>query len=253
MFAEVLSLNLFNFFLVFARIGGAMMLLPGFAATYVPVMVRLIIALFISLLVLPVVGPGLPDPPASNAGVGLLFAGEALIGVFIGALATMIASALHATGTMISFTSAMANALVYDPVSQQQSALASGFLTTLAMVLLFVTDLHHVMLRAVIDSYVLFIPGQPPATGDAANMAARTVSDSFNLGIRLAAPFILLSFGFNLLLGLLARLMPQFPVFFVGLPLQQILSFSLMILVLSSIMMVYLNHFTEVMGGLVGP
>jgi flagellar biosynthetic protein FliR len=195
----------------------------------------------------PAVGPLLPPMPQSPAALTLLVAGEALIGIFIGTIARILVSALHTAGTTIAYTSAMANAMIPDPVTQQQGAIVAGAVGTIGLVLLFVTDLHHLMLRAAFESYTLFEPGRLPPMGDMSEMVTREVSGAFRLGVQLAAPFLVISFGFYVVLGLVSRLMPSFPVFFIGLPLQQLLAFTLLVLTLSAIMMVFLAHFDEQM------
>ena len=50
-----------------------------------------------------------------------------------------------------------------DPVADQQSSTIAGFFTALGLVLIFVTDLHHLMLRAIVDSYGLFDAGRAAA------------------------------------------------------------------------------------------
>ena len=120
-----------------------------------------------------------------------------------------------------------------DPVADQQSSTIAGFFTALGLVLIFVTDLHHLMLRAIVDSYDLFAPGAPPPLDDFCGFIARTVADSFGLGVQLAAPFLIVSLVYNVGLGLLGRLMPQLPVFFFGLPLQVGLQMWVMMLTVS--------------------
>jgi flagellar biosynthetic protein FliR len=107
---------------------------------------------------------------------------------------------------------------VQDPIADQQSSTIAGFFTALGLVLVFVTDVHHLMLRAIIDSYGLFVPGAPPPMDDICNFIVRTAADSFALGVQLAAPFLIVNLVYNVGLGLLGRLMPQLPVFFLRTP-----------------------------------
>src|SRR3546814_17008476 len=79
----------------------------------------------------------------------------------------------------------------------------------LALLIILVLDLHHVLLRGIIESYQIFVPGQPLLVGDISEMITRVVSKAFLLGFQLASPFIAVTLIFNLGLGLLSRLMPQ--------------------------------------------
>ena len=149
----------------------------------------------------------------------LLIGGEIGIGLLIGGLARLMTSALHVAGTVIAFKSGLAYALTMDPSQGVQGALIASFLSILGVVVIFSLNLHFLMLRGVVDSYVLFVPGQLPPIGDFADLAVRVVAGSFALGIQLAAPFIVYAMIFNISLGVMARLMPSLPIFFVVMPL----------------------------------
>ena len=242
MLEELLSLNLFAFFLVFARVGTAFFLFPGFQSKQVNIRARLAIALAITFLLTPLLMDILPRMPGSPWMLFALMIGEVLSGAILGTIALITISAVHVAGTVTSFVSAMANALIFDPISQQQSAIVAGFLTTTALLLLFVTDLHHLLIQTVIDSYSLFQPGVLPALDDATHLIVRQIAETFKLGVQLAAPFIVVSIVYNLALGLMTRLAPQIPIFFVALPFQLVVSIVLLMIVVPSIMLGFLTH-----------
>jgi len=245
MLDRLLPFEVFSFLLVFCRIGGAMVILPGFGETFVSPRIRLLLALLIALVVTPVADPFLPAMPSQVGPLVLLIGGEILVGVFIGTVARLLISALATAGTVIAFVSGLASALAFNPLLQDQGSLPSVFLTLLGLLLMFATNLHHVMLRAVFDSYTLFVPGTGPDAGDMAMYIGRTVADSFALGIQLAAPFLVISLVFYVMMGLLARLMPQMQVFFVAIPLQILLSFFIMSSVLTGVMLWFLTQFSS--------
>lgn len=245
MLADFLAVNIYAFMLIFARIGAAMMIMPGFAGAYVPVRVRLGAALAVSLAVTPWLAPLLPVQPAGPAALIAVFAKEIITGAFLGTLAAVFVSALQTAGTLISLFAGLANALVQDPIAEQQSSTIASFLSVMGVILVFVTDLHHLMLSAVIDSYMLFDPARPMFWGDAANVLARNVSDSFALGLRLAAPALLIAIVYYVGLGLLSRLMQSLPVFFIGMPVQITVQLWILMITVSGVMMVFLRHFQE--------
>ena len=245
MLKELLTLNIFGFFLIFARVGAAIMVMPGFSAPYVNVRARLAIALAISFVLSPILAQQLPGLPATAGGLGVLLAGEAIIGAFMGTVALILMGSLQTAGTIIAYVSSMANAFIQDPIAQQQSSLVSGFLSTLGILVVFITDMHHLMLSALMDSYTLFVPGQALAFGDIAEVIGRQVMDSFALGVQLSSPLIITGFVYYLGLGLLSRLMPAMQVFFIGLPIQIAIQISVFALTLSSIMLVFLSRFEE--------
>ena len=242
MLEQLLNLNLFAFLLIFSRIGSAMMLLPGIGQQFVSPNIRLTFALLVSFVMTPVLMDSLPIIPPTVAETSLLLIGEILIGIFLGLIPRIAMAALQTAGTILALVSSMANMFILDPISEQQSSLLSTFLGIMGIVLVFVTDTHHLMLAAITESYTIFIPGGPIAVGDMADILARKTADSFRLGIQLSSPLILTGLAYYVGLGLMGRLMPQLPVFFFGLPAQIATQIVVMIIALPGIMLVFMAY-----------
>lgn len=243
MLATLIPAEIFAYLLVFSRIGATMVILPGFGEIYVSPRIRLAIALTITAVLLPVLADRLPKMPAAPAALVLLLAGEILIGVFIGTVGRVLISALAAGGAMLAFLSGLSNALLFNPLLSDQGALPSVFLSLLGLLLIFVTDTHHLMLMALLDGYSLFAPGALPAFGDFADTLARLLADSFRIGLQIAMPFLLFGIVFYTGMGLLARLMPQMPIFFVALPAQIMLGLVMMLLTFPAALLWFLNYY----------
>jgi flagellar biosynthetic protein FliR len=111
----------------------------------------------------------------------------------------------------------------------------------LGVTMFFVTDMHHLVIAALHDSYSLFRPGELPVFGDIAALTTSTVATAFRIGIQLSAPFLVFGLIFNLGLGVLSRLMPQMQAYFVGVPLAIILGFFLLFLFLGTMMTTFLG------------
>ncbi|MGB0629809.1 MAG: flagellar biosynthetic protein FliR [Alphaproteobacteria bacterium] len=245
MLNEILTADVFAIGLVFARIGAAMMLLPGFAESYVSPRIRLLISLALSIVITPVVSPHLPPMPPSLLGAAALIIGEIIYGIFLGGLTRLLISALHVAGVVIGFQTSLSNATFFDPSNSQQGALIAAFFNILGVFMIFVTDLHHLMLMAIADSYTLFAPGGPIPFDSFSEIVVRVLADSFKLGIQLAAPFLEVGTVFYAGLGLLGRLMPQVQVFFIAIPLQIMLAFIVMSMTLSAGMFWFLSRFED--------
>ena len=88
---------------------------------------------------------------------------------------------------------------------------------------------------------------------DFAQLATNSVSGSFRLGVQIAAPFLFYGLAFNIGLGLVARLMPALPVFFIAVPAQIMLALALFALMLSAASIAFLNYFEEGMSPFLAP
>jgi len=252
MLDQLLPNDLFTILLVFMRIGAAMMLMPGFGESYVSPRIRLILALSLALVVTPIVSASLPPMPENTIHLFVLIAGEIVIGLFFGALTRFLVSALHVAGVIIGFQTSLANAQIFDPVNSQQGSLLGTFLNVLGVYLIFATDLHHLMLTALADSYTVFVPGAALPFGELSRTAAQFVARSFLLGLQIASPFVVVGMVFYIGLGLLARLMPQVQIFFIAIPLQIMLGFSVMAMTLSASLYWFLSNFESSLIGFLG-
>jgi flagellar biosynthetic protein FliR len=245
---QLLSAQVFGLFLVFARLGSAFSLLPGFGETYVAMRFRLLLAGATSLVVGVAVGAELPTLPASPIQLFTLLGSEITIGLFLGMMTRIMLAALHTGGALIAMQSGLSSAFSFDPAAAQPGAFAGAWLATIAMLLIFVTDTHHVMLRALVDSYEVFRPGAALPIGDFAEATTRVVAESFLLAVKISAPFIVMGLVGFVALGFLQRLMPQVQIFFVATPLQ--IAFGLLGLALTTaaVMAVFLDGFESVLG-----
>ena len=252
MLAELLPAQVFAFLLVFARLGAAVMLLPGIGESFIYARVRLGLALALSLLILPLVQATLPALPASPVELALLMAGETIYGLFLGGSARLMMASLHIAGVVIAFQSGLAYAQTVDPSQGTQGALVGTLLTMMGLLLIFVTGLHGVLLQGLRDSYLLFPAGAAPPLGDFAKFVTELTADAFRIGLQISAPFIVYGIVFNAGLGLLQRLMPQMQLFFVVMPLQVGLALALLMVTLSGSMLWFLEQFEAAAARLTG-
>ena len=249
MLAQLVTTDLFALLLIFVRAGSALMVMPGFAEAYVAARIRLLLALAVSVVLAGPLAPGLPPLPAEPLELGRLIAGELVIGLFLGTIARVAFATLHVAGTTIAFQSGLAAAAIFDPNEATQGTLPGNFLTTTALVLLFVTDGHHMLLRALAASYASLPAGGALPLGDIADLLTRLLGHVFALGVRIAAPLLLVSLLMYLGMGVLNRLMPSFQVFFIALPLQILVAFATIMLSFATGLAAFFGLFADAVGG----
>jgi flagellar biosynthetic protein FliR len=231
-----------SFILVFARVGTMLMLLPGLGELNVPIRIRLTVAVLLAAVLLPLHQNAYQiDLRSFGPLIGML-GEEMFIGAVLGLSVRLIMSSLQVAGAVIAQQVGLGFVTAVDPTLGQQGVLIGNFLAMLGVTLIFATDLHHLVIAALNDSYTLFAPGEIPLLGDVAALTTRTVSTAFRIGIQLSAPFMVFGLLFNLGLGVLSRLMPQMQVFFVGLPLSILLGLMIFLLVLGALMNVFLGE-----------
>jgi flagellar biosynthetic protein FliR len=236
-----------TFMLVFARIGAMVMLLPGFDETNIPTRIKLSIALLLTLIILPLHRSAYQVDLSSLTPLMVLMLHEIIVGIVLGATARVTLSALQVAGSVIAQQLGLGFVTAIDPTQGQQGLLIGNFLTILGLTLLFATDSHHLVIAALNESYRIFSPGEVFPSGDVAALATRAFAAAFKIGMQLSAPFLVFGLVFNIGLGILARLMPQMQVYFVGVPLSILAGFLILGLVITALMGAFIDYFIGVM------
>lgn len=212
--------TVFLTFLLFCRIGGCIMLMPGFGSPRVPVNVRVFLAVSVTLALSPILVPMVEADLAKAPAVVWvkLIASETLVGAIIGVMGRIFMIALQFMGTaaasLIGF-SGMADA----PIEEAEPAPAIATLFTLtATVLVFLTGLHVEILRALVSSYSVLSITDAFDVRFALAKVTDAAADSFLLVAQLASPFLVYSLVVNFLFGIMNKLSPTIPVYFVSAP-----------------------------------
>lgn len=240
-----LASNILAFMLTFARVGSAMMIIPGIGDSFVPERIRLHMAVGLSLVLFPLLLPYMPNPVPAVHYLVMLIGMEVLVGLFIGSIARIFMTALDTAGMIISMQAGLSNAQVFNPSLASQGSIMGAFLSVTGVVVLFSVNLHHLLIMAVIESYEFFPLGALPDAGSMAEMISKTVTASFMVGVKLASPFIVMTLIMYVAMGVLSRLMPQIQVFMIALPLQIWISLILLSLVLAALFYHWLGHFEQ--------
>ncbi len=208
----------FMIVLLIARIGSACMLLPGFGEAEVPMTVRAALAAALVVLVGPVVAPLIPAAPADPWQMAAMVLAEVVTGLWLGWLARLLLIALPIAGQVIASVTGLANVLQPDPSLGPQTSALSRLFGVVAPVVVFAAGLHTLPIEALAGSYTVVPAGTMLPAGDTAESVVRSVSATFAVALRLAAPFILAGTLWHVALGVLARLVPNLQVFFLSSP-----------------------------------
>ena len=97
----------------------------------------------------------------------------------LGLTARLTISALQVAGSVIAQQLGLGFVTAVDPTQGQQGLLVGNFLTLLGVTLIFATDLHHLIIAGLNDSYRLFQPGEVPVAADVATLVTNTVGGAF--------------------------------------------------------------------------
>jgi len=205
--------------LAFCRVGACFLVLPGISSSRVPVQVRLLLVVAITVAMLGQIWPLLEAVDVGQpALLARLIISETIIGVFIGLAVRLYLLALGfiatAIGTVIGFGNLMGPGF---EETEPQAAIGT-LLTMSALLLLFIFDFHHAVIRSLIASYSVVPVSVTVETETLLVNLTETLKESFLLVLKLGSPFIAYALIVNLMIGVLNKLTPQIPIYFISLP-----------------------------------
>lgn len=210
---------LLGIFLIFCRIGGCLMIAPGFSSSRIPMQVRLFIGLATSLALAPVLLEKVRAGITSQVPAAILvyIGSELLTGILIGLLGRVYFLALQ---TMLSAVAmALSFAMPGTPIDEVEPLPPiSSFIMMAATAVLFLSDLHWELFRGIIASYSRLPLGEGLGMRLSLAQLVDQIGVAFVLALRISSPFILYSVIVNLAVGLTNKLTPQIPVYFLATP-----------------------------------
>ena len=214
------ELSLVAGFLVFCRIGLCLSFAPGFSSPRIPVRVRLLVAIGLSIALSPpiiaTIGPRTFKLDTFDMASYIIR--ESAVGAAMGLLARTVFASLETMFTAASFAIGASSSFaprIDESESIPEFASLVLFATT---TLLFVTDLHWEIIRAVYESYAAVPLGSAIAPQFALARISDTLSFGFSIGFRLASPFLIYGIVSNFAFALVNKITPQIAIYFVAAP-----------------------------------
>jgi len=212
--------NVLATFIVFCRIGACLMLVPGFSSVILPPQVRLFVALVTTFALTPIL-IAILQPLTQNAApmtLALLICSELVVGSVIGLGGRVFFLALQTMATVMASSVGLSN-IPGTPVGDTDPAPALVPLIMASVTtLFFLTDQHWQVLRGLMNSYDVWQPGERLSGEMALNQVASRLSEAFVLTLRITSPFIVYSVIVNFAIGLVNKLTPAIPVYFISVP-----------------------------------
>lgn len=202
--------------LVILRVSGIFIFSPFFSGQNIPNISKIGLTFSISLLI------SLVLPPV-NIGhsllIGVMFK-EVLVGTIIGFIAYIFFTTFYVMGQIIDMKIGFGMVNVVDPQSKIQVPITGNFYYILAFLLLMGINGHHKIIISILDSYSYIPIGSFKMTNGSMNLLIDGLSKAFELGFKLSTPIVATIFATDIILGIMAKTIPQMNVFVVGMPLK---------------------------------
>jgi flagellar biosynthetic protein FliR len=220
-----------SFLWPFMRISGMLFAAPVFGAAYTPTRVRVFVAVVLTVMIAPQLGP-MPviDPTSPEAFLVALH--QILIGVAMGFVIQLVFTTVILGGQVMALQMGLGFASMVDPVTGTQVPMISQFWVLVATLLFVVMDGHLMIVQVVLESFRGIPVGPTGFDRSAWWTLASQGAHVFAGGVLIAIPVVASVLVVNLAFGIMTRASPQLNIFAVGFPITMSVGFGVMILTL---------------------
>lgn len=205
------------FLIVIIRISGIFVFSPLFSSQNVPPVMKIGLTFTFGFLLTMSLPGGIIIPEQSLV---LLILREFMIGLIIGFIAYVFLTSFYVLGQVVDMKIGFGMANVFDPQNKIQVPLMGNVYYMLAFLFLLMINGHHIIIQALIDSYKFIPIGTFNYSEDVLNIIVNSLVQAFDIGFRLSFPIVAIIFLTDVVLGIMAKAIPQMNVFVVGMPLK---------------------------------
>lgn len=208
--------HVLTFVLVATRVATLVAIAPIFGPASVPLRVRGLVALALSLLIAPLEFAHSSPHPANLFDFLVLIGSEALVGLTLGLGILILFSSMQVAGQIISQMSGLQLADAYDPGFDASVPVLSQLMFYVALAVFVIIGGHRLVMEALLDTFVWLPAGHVSASPGVLAAMTSLLAESFILGIRAAAPVMVALLLATLIVGLVGRTLPQLNVMALG-------------------------------------
>ncbi len=207
------------FMLVLSRVAGIFAALPVFGGRRMPLRIKAVTVFMVTLVCFPHLSVALPQMPSDAFSLALLAFSEVMIGLTLAFITQIIFAAVEFSGQIIGMQMGLTISSIIDPSQGTQTQIMSVVQTLFATLMFLSLNIHHLFIRAIMDSFKVIPLGGWHLSGELVNFLVMRTADIFVIGIRLAAPVMVALLLTTVALGIMARAFPQMNIFMISMPL----------------------------------
>lgn len=219
-----------RFYWPFVRVAALFSVAPVIGSPMIPVRVRVIASILVTLAIISFTGDVPNVDPLSIEGV-LVTAREILVGVSMGLLLLFVFGVFTMAGESIAGTMGLGFALMSDPHSGVQVPVLSQFFNVLATLMFLALNGHHALFEMLVQSFQI-LPVGAGLGGESFREVAMAGGFIFRGAVMVALPALITMLSLNLVMGVMTRSAPQLNIFSVGFPITMFMGFLVILITL---------------------
>ena len=198
--------------LVFVRFLTLLSVLPFFSYTSIDARFRVFLAIAMASILVKLI----PYPaifPVEFTVLMFYVAVEVFLGLCIGMFAGFFVEIVKFAGHQVSHMMGLSMASTVDPTTSENSEVMSELFHIVAILLILAINGHHFFIRIMFDTFFLIPVTELNYEHELVNQMVGIVTNIFTLGVRIAAPVVIIVFFIRIIVGIMNRLVQEADVF----------------------------------------
>ena len=147
---------------------------------------------------------------------------EIMSGVILGFIANMIFEFIRMAGGYMDIQIGLSMMNILDPSSETTSTPFSNLSYFISMVIFFIIDGHHLLIKCLIQSFKVVNIGQNIVFQDTFSVVLDAFREYFVVGVKIAIPLVLIIIITDLCMALVSRTVPAINVMILGMPVKMV-------------------------------
>lgn len=229
---------------VFARLLGFFRFSPVFNRKEIPGMVKISLALILTIVITPFVRPETMLGTQDSLILSILL--NFAVGAIIGYMAQLILIAIDAGADMINMQMGLSSAMVLDPTTSSQVSILTKLFSLLGVLIFIHIGGIYWLLRALIRSFEifpLFATSLPLKSLVNMDYLIKMSSNVLFMGLQIASPVLLATLGQDIILGVISKTAPQVNVFQLSFLFKPVLGAAILVWILPMLFNVITDYF----------
>lgn len=236
------------YLLILIRIASFIVAAPMFSFQTIPMKVKMAFSILLSIVVIQVV-PVVELEYTGVIGYSALVIQESLVGLVLGFMCNVCVFIVSFAGQLMDIEIGLSMANMFNPLTRIQVTVTGNIYNYLLMLIMVATNMHHYILRAILDTFRYFNVGRAVFSGNLVEIAVDFMANYFMIGFRIVLPVFACMLVINVVLGVLTRAAPQMNMFVIGLQLKVLVGVLVLLIILPTLPMVanfVFDHMKEV-------
>ncbi|SFA74914.1 flagellar biosynthetic protein FliR/FlhB [Clostridium frigidicarnis] len=213
-----MALYLLAIFFISIRLGVFFLTVPAFFPTGTPKPLKVGFSLILAYMVVPTIDYSILNDLANWYNVIIIVINETMAGLFLAVSTIFAFEIIQMAGAFMDFQIGLSMLSAYDPNTKKSSTLLERIMFWVGIMIFFIIDGHHILIRALIESFNVVKLGNSIVFQDTIMAVIENFIKYFSIGLKIAIPIVLIIIIADLVLGLVSRTVPQLNVMILGLP-----------------------------------